>query len=107
MLVLTRKVGERIRIGDEVTEPPHFVGVMAALVPQLVVLHRRKVERRGHYGQRKELRVVIGEKPRGREHQIRLDQHVRREIEVGQRDDYMALQALAGEMDIDCAALTN
>ncbi|CAM2159551.1 hypothetical protein PT2222_50389 [Paraburkholderia tropica] len=103
-----RLVDQRLRrFGDEAAQPAHFVRIMTTLVPQLVVLHRRKIERRGHDRERQEARVMIGEQARGREHEIRLDQHVRREIEVRQRDDDVTLETLAREMHVDGAALAH
>ncbi|CAI8943815.1 hypothetical protein EMIT0158MI4_30376 [Burkholderia ambifaria] len=95
------------RFGDEAAQPAHFVGIVAAFVPQLVVLHRREVERRRHDRQRQELRVMIGEQARRREDQVGLHQHVRCEVEVRQRDDHVALEPLAREVHVDRAALAD
>ncbi len=50
---------------------------------------------------------MVGEEARRGEDEIGLDQHVRRQIEVRQRDDHVALQPLAREMHVDRAALAD
>jgi hypothetical protein len=95
------------RFGNQAAQPAHFVRVMAAFVPQLVVLHRRKVERGRHDRQRQELRVMVGEQARRREDQVGLHEHIRREVEVRQRDDHVALEPFAREMHVDRAALAD